>query len=180
MSNTPPKPENFSLHDEEKTAPRLKETVDLLPEGTVDPIYQAKAKVLNDAIQTIGMGKYQWHLFVVTGFGWFADNLWPVVTGIILPPVLVEFHGSSGPYLKLAQNIGLLIGAFFWGLGSDVWGRRLSFNITLFIIGVFATAAGGSNSYLTLEVMAAYVFCLTRRLSASFLNRRSTGSGQWE
>lgn len=151
MSHTPPK------FDEEKSLARVEEasTTDVLPEGSVDPIYLAKAKVLNDAIQSIGMGKYQWHLFIVTGFGWFADNLWPVVTGIILPPVLVEFQGSSGPYLKLAQNIGLLFGAFFWGLGSDVWGRRVSFNITLFIIGVFATAAGGSNSYLTLEVMAA-------------------------
>lgn len=130
-------------------------TTGALPEGSVDPVYEAKARVLNDAIQAIGMGRYQWHLFVVTGFGWFADNLWPVVTGIILPPVLVEFAGSQPAWIKLAQNIGLLAGAFFWGLGSDVWGRRISFNITLFIVGVFATAAGGAPDYTTLSVMAA-------------------------
>ncbi|KAG8760498.1 hypothetical protein FRC14_002887 [Serendipita sp. 396] len=130
-------------------------TVDLIPEDSIDPVYHAKANVLNDAIQSIGMGKYQWHLFIVTGMGWFADNLWPVVTGIILPPVLTEFPGSKGPYLKLAQNIGLLVGAFFWGLGSDVWGRRVSFNITLLIVGVFAIAAGGSNNFTTLSAMAA-------------------------
>ena len=28
-------------------------------EGSVDPVYQAKAHVLNQAIQEIGMGKYQ-------------------------------------------------------------------------------------------------------------------------
>ena len=33
--------------------------VDILPEGSVDPVYQAKAHVLNQAIQDIGMGKYQ-------------------------------------------------------------------------------------------------------------------------
>lgn len=44
----------------------------------IDPIYQAKARLLNDAFQDIGMGRYQWWLFVVTGFGWFSDNLWPV------------------------------------------------------------------------------------------------------
>ncbi|PSR94564.1 hypothetical protein PHLCEN_2v4432 [Hermanssonia centrifuga] len=43
----------------------------------VDPIYQAKAKILNDAFQEMGMGRYQWYLFLVTGFGWFSDNLWP-------------------------------------------------------------------------------------------------------
>lgn len=30
--------------------------------------------------------------------------------------------------LTLAQNIGLLIGAMFWGFGCDVFGRKLAFN----------------------------------------------------
>lgn len=46
-----------------------------------------------------------------------------VVTGLILFPVVQEF-GFKGPFLKLAQNIGLLVGAAFWGLISDVYGRR--------------------------------------------------------
>ena len=49
-------------------------TVALVEEGHVDPLYQAKAQLLNDAIQEIGMGRYQWHLFIVAGFGWFSDN----------------------------------------------------------------------------------------------------------
>lgn len=32
---------------------------DLHDEGSVDPVYQAKARVLNQALQEIGMGKYQ-------------------------------------------------------------------------------------------------------------------------
>lgn len=24
----------------------------------------------------MGMGRYQWELFVLCGFGWFADNFW--------------------------------------------------------------------------------------------------------
>lgn len=34
-------------------------TYDVLPDGSVDPVYQAKAELLNDSIQQIGMGKYQ-------------------------------------------------------------------------------------------------------------------------
>lgn len=33
-----------------------------------------KSKVINKAIQDIGMGKYNWELFVLCGFGWFADK----------------------------------------------------------------------------------------------------------
>jgi hypothetical protein len=32
---------------------------DLFNADAVDPVYQAKARVLNDAVQKIGMGKYQ-------------------------------------------------------------------------------------------------------------------------
>ncbi|KAF9022536.1 MFS general substrate transporter [Hymenopellis radicata] len=120
----------------------------------VDSEYQRKVDLLNGSLQEIGMGRYQWDLFVVTGFGWFADNLWPVVTGLFLPQVVQEFQ-SQGAFLQLSQNIGLLVGAVFWGVGSDVWGRRLSFNITLLIAGVFAAAAGGSPNFVTVSSLAA-------------------------
>ncbi|KAF9648509.1 MFS general substrate transporter [Thelephora ganbajun] len=120
----------------------------------LDRVYHAKARLLNNAIQEIGMGKYQWWLFFVAGFGWFADNLWPVVTGLIFVPVVNEFS-FQGPFLKLSQNIGLLIGAVFWGVGSDIWGRKWSFNITLLVIGVFATAAGASPNSVALCSFAA-------------------------
>jgi hypothetical protein len=34
----------------------------VLEDGSLDPVYEAKAKVLNKAIQDIGMGKYQWQV----------------------------------------------------------------------------------------------------------------------
>jgi hypothetical protein len=37
----------------------------------------------NIQIQETGMGWYQWQLFIVVGFGWANDNLWPIVTSII-------------------------------------------------------------------------------------------------
>jgi hypothetical protein len=52
-----------------------KRTVALVEDGQVDPSYHEKAQILNDAIQDIGMGKYQWHLLIVAGFGWFSDNV---------------------------------------------------------------------------------------------------------
>jgi len=35
------------------------QTVEALLAGSVDPVYAAKAQALNDAIQSIGMGRYQ-------------------------------------------------------------------------------------------------------------------------
>jgi hypothetical protein len=33
-----------------------------------------KSKLINKALQDIGMGKYNWQLFALCGFGWFADK----------------------------------------------------------------------------------------------------------
>jgi hypothetical protein len=38
--------------------------------GGVDPVFEAKAAIVNSAFQQIGMGKYQWKLFALCGFGW--------------------------------------------------------------------------------------------------------------
>lgn len=40
-----------------------------------DSSYDRKSKVINKAIQDIGMGRYQWKLFGLCGFGWLADKL---------------------------------------------------------------------------------------------------------
>lgn len=47
-------------------------------------------------------------LFIVIGFGWAMDNLWPIVTSLILPAVRSEFHPTRAPVrirLKDALNI---------------------------------------------------------------------------
>ena len=127
----------------------------VLSKGAVDPVYEGKAQVLNNAIQDIGMGWYQWQLFVVVGFGWASDNLWPIVTSLILPAVASEFKPSKPPLLSLSQNIGLLAGAIFWGFGCDIFGRRWAFNLTIGVTSVFGLIAAGSPNFAAIGVFAA-------------------------
>lgn len=47
--------------------PNEEELVPTLLKGSIDPVYEGKAQVLNSAIQDIGMGWYQWQLFLVVG-----------------------------------------------------------------------------------------------------------------
>ncbi|RDL40148.1 MFS general substrate transporter [Venustampulla echinocandica] len=131
------------------------EHLSVLPHGTVDPVYELKARVLNNAIQEIGMGRYQWQLFIVVGFGWANDNFWPIVTSLIFTPITNEFLPSRPPLLSLAQNIGLLVGAMFWGFGCDVFGRRWAFNLTLGITAIFGLTAAGSPNFAAIGCFAA-------------------------
>ena len=59
------------------TRDKAADTSDLgvLPDTALAPVYGQKAHVLNAAIQKIGMGKYQWELFCVAGFGWLCDSV---------------------------------------------------------------------------------------------------------
>jgi MFS family permease len=51
--------------------------------------------------------------------------------------------------------VGLCVGASFWGIGSDIMGRRLAFNLTLLIASVFGIAAGAAPSWWVF-------FCIVR------------------
>ncbi|KAI1177308.1 major facilitator superfamily domain-containing protein [Nemania sp. FL0916] len=138
---------------EEIVASLEKDTV--IPKDAVDATYAKKAAVLNRAIQDIGMGWYQWQLFIVIGFGWASDNLWPVVTSLIFTPIATEFKPSMPPLLSLAQNVGLLGGAIFWGFGCDVFGRRWAFNLTLGVTALWGLVSAGSPSFAAIGVFAA-------------------------
>ena len=48
-----------SHHDAVHELPAVLVKEELHDEGSVDPVYQAKARILNQALQEIGMGRYQ-------------------------------------------------------------------------------------------------------------------------
>lgn len=94
--------------------------------------------------------------FILVGFGWASDNMWPVITSLILPAVALEFKQSKPELLSLAQNIGLLGGAVFWGFGCDIFGRRLAFNATIGVTAVFGLIAAGSPNFAAIGCFAAF------------------------
>jgi MFS family permease len=70
-------------------------------------------------------------------------------------PIANEFLPKRPALLTLAQNIGLLVGAMFWGFGTDVFGRKQAFNATLGITAVFGMIAAGSPNFAAIGTFAA-------------------------
>lgn len=132
------------------TVESLREEVDAdIAASGHDSAYDRKSKVINKAIADVGMGKYQWQLFTLCGFGWLADNLWLQDVALTLPSLSAEYgiSESNVRYTTLALFTGLCIGAVFWGVISDIIGRRLAFNCTLLITSIFGTAVGGTTTW---------------------------------
>lgn len=77
-------------------------------------------------------------------------SLWLQGVALTLPKLAAEFGVDTDRirYTTLSLFTGLCIGASFWGTASDVIGRRLAFNATLFLAGVFGLAAGGGPNWI--------------------------------
>lgn len=134
-----------------------KHIVDSLVVSDYDESYNAKIKILNDALQDIGMGRFQWALFVVAGFGWFMDNFWMLAISLISVLVQREFAVDKIAYLTLFKYLGLVIGATGWPLLSDLIGRLFAFNITIFMSSICAMIAAGMPNYGSLNF---FMFCI--------------------
>ncbi|KAF8512508.1 major facilitator superfamily domain-containing protein [Gautieria morchelliformis] len=122
----------------------------------VDKIYELKSELVNHCLQTeIGWGRYQTELFIVSGLGWAADNMWFQGVAIILPQITLEMNPPHVVFATLALYVGLICGATTWGVLADIIGRKLSWTITLFIAGVFGIAAGGAPNFAALGALIA-------------------------
>lgn len=150
-----PRPGNDAAVDHDETKASASE-VSVVLQGVTDPAYEGKARVLNQAIQEIGMGWYQWQLFVMVGFGWASDNLWPIVVSLILVPIGAEFKPRHLPLLSLCQAIGLLVGAMFWGFGCDIFGRRIAFNLTIAVTSLFGLVAASAPSFAAIGIFVTF------------------------
>ncbi|KAH8807706.1 major facilitator superfamily domain-containing protein [Xylogone sp. PMI_703] len=123
---------------------------DILSLELVDPVLTSKIHLINNAIDEIGWTPYHWKLFVLAGFGYAVDSLIILLKSACLTAVTNEFNPSYPKGLVIASDIGLFLGAIFWGLSGDVIGRKWSFNVSLFICSIFGIAAGAAPNWIAL------------------------------
>ncbi|KAJ3073213.1 hypothetical protein HDU98_001971 [Podochytrium sp. JEL0797] len=104
---------------------------------------------INDCIQTIGMGKYQYRLFFLCGLGWFADNMWLQGVSVVIPAIRREFGLAEAEmgYGSFFVFLGMMVGATVWGVLSDVVGRKLGFRLTLLITAIFGFWAASATTF---------------------------------
>jgi MFS family permease len=100
--------------------------------------------VLNNCLESIGMGSYQWKLFTLCGLGWAADNMLFNVLAVIVTQITYEYQleGLLANISTTAGYAGFAVGALAWGYLSDIIGRRTAFMYTFVITGVFCILAG--------------------------------------
>ncbi|KAF1949151.1 MFS general substrate transporter [Byssothecium circinans] len=115
----------------------------------ISEAYRVKSELVAKHLSDIGMGKFQWILFVVAGFGWIVDNFWSQGISAVRPAVANEFTDVTRlSFSSVAYYVGMIIGASFWGTGADLIGRKPAFNATILYGGIFACAVAGTKNFV--------------------------------
>jgi len=103
---------------------------------TVDQVYKQ-----------IGVGRYQYVLFIVCGLGYAADSIETGLLTFLSSTIDKEWpsvHGFELNLITVGVFVGEFLGCFIWGPLADRFGRRRAFltsNICLLLFGGLSAAA---------------------------------------
>ncbi|KAH4002306.1 hypothetical protein HBI81_158260 [Parastagonospora nodorum] len=129
---------------------------ELSDEGST--LYDKKCILINREIDAMGMGRYQWYLWALCGFGYMIDLMWAQAFGLVLSPMQQElgFGVDQTGNLSIAFSSGLTAGAFVWGVLVDIIGRQWAFNLTVFIASAFGLCIGAPSTYSAILLLTAF------------------------
>ena len=122
-------------------------------------LYEKKAVIINRELDAMGMGRYQWMIFFLCGFGYMLDLLWAQAFGLVATPLQQELGFSDVQLGNIFTSFsaGLTAGAFVWGVLTDIIGRQWAFNFTVLIASISGLCLGIPHNFDAVLVLTAFV-----------------------
>ncbi|XP_061585116.1 synaptic vesicle 2-related protein isoform X2 [Cololabis saira] len=89
--------------------------------------------MVEDAVEAIGFGTFQWKLSILTGLSWMADAMEMMILSILAPQLHCEWRLPSleVALLTSAVFIGMMISSSLWGNISDRYGRKTGLKMSV-------------------------------------------------
>ncbi|CAI0653665.1 unnamed protein product, partial [Colletotrichum noveboracense] len=112
-------------------------------------------RVIDEAVEAIGFGKFQGQLALSCGFGFLADQMLLVSISLVGPQLIPEFAPKHSTLLPASNYAGLLIGAVLMGLLADNIGRRIVWQLSIYGISVATMLAASSPNWAAINVWVA-------------------------
>ena len=110
------------------------------------------ATTIDQALDAIGTGRFQYRLLAIFGLVWAADAMQVLAIGFAAPSLAATF-GLSIPQAIQAGTaffVGMLLGAWGFGRLADRIGRRRVLIVTVLIDAVFGLASVFAGDFATL------------------------------
>jgi MFS family permease len=130
-----------------------------LDPGTDEGVLRNRCITVDEAIETIGFGKFQLGMLAYTGLVWLADAAEMILLSFIGPAAKCEWGLSSSEEGAISSMVfaGIFLGAYAWGIVSDIHGRRLGFIATALFTFFFGMLSAWSPDYWFLLASRAFV-----------------------
>lgn len=89
--------------------------------------------MVEDAVEAIGFGTFQWKLSILTGLSWMADAMEMMILSILAPQLHCEWRLPSleVALLTSAVFIGMMTSSSLWGNISDKYGRKTGLTMSV-------------------------------------------------
>ncbi|KAL3467840.1 major facilitator superfamily domain-containing protein [Aspergillus heterothallicus] len=110
-------------------------------------VFERKMELVNAEIDKLGLGKYQWCIWFLCGMGFFIDLALVQGVSLMASAVFQEMGVPAGRQglLYTCSNTGLAIGAFGFGVITDIIGRKWAFQLTCLITAIFGMLMAASK-----------------------------------
>ncbi len=100
---------------------------------------EGKTESIGDLINKTGTGRFQRKLLLICGLTWAFNAMEIMIIAFILPALKFQWRlePHEEGWISGSIFIGMLLGAWFWGMTSDYIGRKKTFAATVAIFSVF-------------------------------------------
>ncbi|GAB2224791.1 hypothetical protein Droror1_Dr00005568 [Drosera rotundifolia] len=115
--------------------------------------------MVDDALIQMGFGKFQAFVLLYAGFGWISEAMEMMLLSFVGPAVKEEWGLSSNQESLITTMVfvGMLIGAYSWGVISDNYGRRKGFLFPAMVTSVAGFLSAFAPNYVTLIILRCFV-----------------------
>lgn len=109
---------------------------------------------VDDALTTMGFGKLQYLVLAYAGMAWISEAMEMMILSFVGPAVKKAWKLSSAQETLITTVVfaGMLVGAYSWGLVSDIYGRRKGFVFSAVVTCVAGVLSAAAPNYVVLLI----------------------------
>jgi len=135
----------------------------LIPEDLEDvkpgTLQEGITMSVGDVIDAAGYGNFQHFLMILCGSVWMADAMEMMLMSFLLPRVREDWKLTDVEEADIMTFtfLGMLVGAYAWGIFSDKYGRRKGYLATAAFTAVFGLASAACPNVIMLTICRFFV-----------------------
>jgi putative MFS transporter len=120
----------------------------------VDNSSNRKLRTLEDVLNDIGMGFFQYRLLAICGLAFMADSMEISLLGYISTCAGISFDLDNNKKASIAGVVffGQLFGSLIWGRLGDRYGRRTAYLASSAMVSLFGFITGLSPNFISLLI----------------------------